>query len=204
MKNMRKDITTLIDDIKYQSDSLTDLERLPEIQLNVLLAKMNMLTRKTTILLHYVELEGEKQKILRQDSQKSAIVDDEQSVPAEIDSPPPVEAITESKPIESEPVNPEVKVEKKKGGNVEDQLKQIAIVDLTAAIGINEKYLFASELFGGNIETYTKAIQTLNTFERWNQAALFLDELAEQHKWDIESELVISLRNLVERRYYQL
>jgi hypothetical protein len=197
LKNMRKDITTLIDDIKYQSDSLSDLDRLPIIQLNVLLAKMNMLTRKTTILHHYVELECEKQKILRNEDQINTEVDD---VPAQTEE---VESAPMQQLVEPEAVKPQAREEKKKQGNVEDRLKQIAIVDLTTAIGINEKYLLASELFGGNIETYKEAILRLNSFESWEQAKVFLDELSVKFKWDQENELVLNFRNLVERRYYQ-
>lgn len=197
MKNMRKDITTLIDDIKYQSDSLTDLDRLPIIQLNVLLAKMNMLTRKTTILHHYVELECEKQKILRNEDSTDDCVDE---IPPETQK---VERVTPQAVVEPETVKPEVAKEKKKPGNVEDRLKQIAIVDLTTAIGINEKYLLASELFGGNIETYKETIARLNSLESWDQAKGLLEELSAKFKWDQENELVLNFRNLVERRYYQ-
>lgn len=195
---MRKDITTLIDDVKYQSDSLTDLERLPVIQLNVFLAKINMITRKTTILLHYLEMESEKQKKIRHEDQKAPVVEDVASSSNEIEDTPDVEV------VETEIIKSEVKVEKKKIDNVEDKLKQIAIVDLTTAIGINEKYLFASELFEGNIELYCQAVVGLNALESLDQAMLFLDELAKQYKWDQENESVLRFRDLVERRYNQL
>ena len=195
---MRKDITTLIDDVKYQSDSLTDLDRLPVIQLNVFLAKINMITRKTTILLHYLEMESEKQKNIRQEKQNAKVVEDIPSNTSEKEVAPHVTS------IEPDPIKLEVKEEDKKIDNVEDKLKQIAIVDLITAIGINEKYLFASELFEGNIELYSQAVVGLNALESLDQAMLFLDELAKQYKWDQENESVLRFRDLVERRYNQL
>lgn len=199
---MRKDITNLIDDIKYTSDSLTDLDRLPVIQLNVILAKINLLTKKTTILLHYVEKQGEEQKKIRFSSEKESPVEDVTPIP-EVEKDTPVEDNTAVPEVEMETVKSETNGENSNSGNVEDRLKQITIKDLTTAIGINEKYLFASELFEGKIESFTEAVMSLNAFESFDQAKNFMNNLANQYKWDPENESVISFTDLVARRFNQ-
>ena len=80
LKEMRRSITALIDDIKYHSDSLTDLERLPVIQLKVILAKINKLNEKTTILLHYIEKKG---KLSDSASVDEKEIIEEKAIPAE-------------------------------------------------------------------------------------------------------------------------
>lgn len=202
LKEMRKDITNLIDDIKYTSDSLTDLDRLPVIQLNVILAKINLLTKKTTILLHYVEKHGEEQKKIRFSSEKESPVEDVTPIP-EVEKDTPVEDNTAVPEVEMETVKSETNGENSNSGNVEDRLKQITIKDLTTAIGINEKYLFASELFEGKIESFTEAVMSLNAFESFDQAKNFMNNLANQYKWDPENESVISFTDLVARRFNQ-
>ena len=202
LKEMRKDITNLIDDIKYTSDSLTDLDRLPVIQLNVILAKINLLTKKTTILLHYVEKQGEEQKKIRFSSEKESPVEDVTPIP-EVEKDTPVEDNTAVPEVEMETVKSETNGENSNSGNVEDRLKQITIKDLTTAIGINEKYLFASELFEGKIESFTEAVMSLNAFESFDQAKNFMNNLANQYKWDPENESVISFTDLVARRFNQ-
>lgn len=186
---MRKDITDLIDDIKYKSDSLTDLDRLPVIQLNVILAKINTLTKKTTILLHYIEKQGEDQKKIKF-SQKS-----KESIKEELFKEEP------SIPSIDIKVNPIVTDELEPNDNIEEPLKKAVVKDLTSAIGINEKYLFASELFNGKIDTFTDAIKDLSAIESLDQAKSYLDNLANQYQWDLENETVVLFKDLVERRY---
>ena len=189
---MREDITDLIDDIKYKSDDLTDLDRLPIIQLNVILAKINTLTKKTTILLHYVEKQGEDQKKIKFSQKKEELV---------VEKPVSEEPLIP--PTEIEALVPEPEVEKTETDDLETRLKQIAVKDLSTAIGINEKYLFASELFNGKINVFTEAINGLNCLESLDQAVSYLNDLATEHQWDLENETVVTFRGIVEGRYNQ-
>jgi len=192
LKKMREDITDLIDDIKYKSDDLTDLDRLPIIQLNVILAKINTLTKKTTILLHYVEKQGEDQKKIKFSQKKEELV---------VEKPVSEEPLIP--PTEIEALVPEPEVEKTETDDLETRLKQIAVKDLSTAIGINEKYLFASELFNGKINVFTEAINGLNCLESLDQAVSYLNDLATEHQWDLENETVVTFRGIVEGRYNQ-
>ncbi len=52
-------------------------------------------------------------------------------------------------------------------GQIEDKsvasnLMHMPLADIRAAIGINEKFLFINELFGGSLQEYNQAIQSLN------------------------------------------
>ena len=200
---MRENITELIDDIKYHSDTLTDLERLPVIQLKVLLAKMNKLTEKTTILLHYVEKKALErgESVFEDDILPGELKTDEK---AEADTP---HEITPHETTNHETTNHEAtshsSVKNRPAENVEDKLKRLIVKDLIHAIGINEKYLFASALFDGNIEEFMASVNVLNNISDFESAGSYLSELAKKHQRDKENDITISFLELVEKKFDQ-
>ena len=76
-------------------------------------------------------------------------------------------------------------------------LKGKPISDLTKAIGINDKFLFTKELFGGNAGLYTKTIKTLNNFDDINDAIIFIQD---NFSWDDSNEAANQLIELVRRK----
>jgi hypothetical protein len=46
--------------------------------------------------------------------------------------------------------------------------------DIRQSIGINDKYLFMSELFGNNKEEYERVLDKINTFSSYNEAEIWL------------------------------
>ncbi|MEQ8908332.1 MAG: hypothetical protein RIC95_04010 [Vicingaceae bacterium] len=86
--------------------------------------------------------------------------------------------------------------------SLSEQLKKQPIADLLTAIGLNERYLYANELFGGDIEDFRNVIRTLNEFNNGEEASrYFEEELCVSYGWSSENELVSALQKLVERRY---
>lgn len=76
-------------------------------------------------------------------------------------------------------------------------LKGKPISDLTKAIGINDKFLFTKELFGGNAEVYTKTIKKLNGFDNINDAIIYIQD---NFSWDDNNEAANQLIELVRRK----
>jgi len=158
------------------------------------LAKIYKLTEKTTILLHYIEKQGEEQKIDRALLKNTDVPQSD------------LEALTEVAKEETELVDENQIRETEsssKTSNIEDKLKSVLVKDLFVAIGINEKYLFASELFNGNIDEFTASVKALNELENLEQASAFLKELSSMYNWDAENESAIDFFDLVERRFSQ-
>lgn len=82
------------------------------------------------------------------------------------------------------------------------QLRKQPIQDLLTAIGLNERYLYANELFDGNIEDFREAIRQLNEFENGAEAKAYFDgELRKAYGWEKDNEMANALYLLVERRY---
>jgi hypothetical protein len=85
---------------------------------------------------------------------------------------------------------------------IAQQLQETAINDLRKAIGINDKYLFINELFGGDEQFFEQTIKTLNLFNFWAEADFWIKkELIPLKKWDVEMPAVQQFMLLVKRRF---
>ncbi len=86
--------------------------------------------------------------------------------------------------------------------SVSKQLQKQPITDLVSAIGLNERYLYANELFDGEIEVFKEELNQLNDFASLSEATnYFHNQLKNRFNWEDENELADALYNLVERRY---
>lgn len=85
---------------------------------------------------------------------------------------------------------------------VAQQLQEIAIKDLRKAIGINDKYLFINELFGGNEHVFEQSIKTIQQFNIFAEADFWVKkELAATYQWDFTLSVVQQFMQLVKRRF---
>ncbi len=86
--------------------------------------------------------------------------------------------------------------------SVAHKMQHKPIKDLKDAIGINEKFLFINELFDGNLQDYSEALNKLNAFQNLQSAEEFITEIASRYSWADDSEHVKEFRDLVERRFF--
>ena len=81
------------------------------------------------------------------------------------------------------------------------KLQQNPIHDLKSAIGINDKFLFVNELFGGSMEKYNKSIENLNDLKTLNGAMIYLNELKIELQWNSSNEAYQKLKDLVSKKF---
>ena len=81
------------------------------------------------------------------------------------------------------------------------KLHQNPVRDLKSVIGINDKFLFVNELFGGSMEKYNKSIENLNDLKTLNGAMIYLNELKIELQWNSSNEAYLKLRELVSRKF---
>lgn len=93
------------------------------------------------------------------------------------------------------------KLVKEQDDSVAAKIQRQPISDLKMAIGINEKFLFVNELFGGSLEKYNQTIDELNSFKSFNGARTFLIEKKVNHQWEGDSQAFIKLMGLIERKF---
>ncbi len=84
---------------------------------------------------------------------------------------------------------------------VGDKANTQHLSDLKKAIGLNERFLFANELFNGDVDALGKAIEELNHVEQADAERLMNEEFATRYKWDDENTTVITFKSLVARRF---
>jgi len=81
------------------------------------------------------------------------------------------------------------------------KLQQAPVGDLKSAIGINDKFLFVNELFGGSMEKYNKSIDNLNDLKTLNGAMIYLNELKIELQWNSSNEAYQKLKDLVTHKF---
>lgn len=93
------------------------------------------------------------------------------------------------------------KIGNTKTERLSDKLQQQPVMDLKRSIGINEKFAFINELFGGNQQQYNQCIETLNSFSNHDEALAHLNELSANMKWNTSSKTFHELDEMVIRRF---
>ena len=91
---------------------------------------------------------------------------------------------------------------KQQNAEVGELLKGTPIKDLRKAIGINDRFVFISELFRGDEAMYERSIKTINSFNIFPEAQYWINrELIVKLGWDADSETVKHFYQLVRRRF---
>jgi len=81
-------------------------------------------------------------------------------------------------------------------------LKETPIRDLRKGIGINDRFVFISELFRGDEPMYERSIKTINSFNIYPEAEYWMNrELKIKLGWDDTRETVKHFYQLVKRRF---
>ncbi len=96
-------------------------------------------------------------------------------------------------------LNDRLKTEKKELATV---LTDGPVRDLKKAIGINDRFVFLSELFRGDETMYERSLKTINNFRIYPEAEYWIErELKVKLGWDEGKEVVKQFRQLVKRRF---
>ena len=72
---------------------------------------------------------------------------------------------------------------------------------LRGAIGINDKFLFVNELFGGSMEKYNRSIENLDDVKTLNGAVIYMNELRIDLNWNSNNEAYKKLLELVHHKF---
>jgi hypothetical protein len=75
------------------------------------------------------------------------------------------------------------------------------IADLRTGIGVNDRFLFINELFKGNMQEYSAAIEEINDQASGDHAIQRIISLKEQYQWKDDSEALTRLLGFVARRF---
>ena len=109
--------------------------------------------------------------------------------------------LNESIAAEQRSLNDSLK-EKETSRELSDRLGEAPIRDLKKAIGINDRYLFISELFRGDETMYERSIKTINNFSIYQEALYWMErELKLKLAWNMDKYSTKLFYQLVKRRF---
>jgi hypothetical protein len=98
-----------------------------------------------------------------------------------------------------ESLNDRLKKEQKEVAHI---LKDSPVKDLRKAIGVNDKFVFITELFRGDEALYERSIKTINTFHILPEAEYWINrELKVKFGWNDTNDAVQHFYQLVRRRF---
>ena len=107
--------------------------------------------------------------------------------------------INEAVAIQQESLNDRLKQSRTE---LAETLKETPIRDLRKAIGVNDRFVFISELFRGDEAMYERSIKTINGFNIYAEAEYWINrELKTKIGWDDSRDIVKHLYKLVKRRF---
>ena len=135
--------------------------------------------------------------------EESQEVAEELEQPEEIDEPMPFANDFEKDDSEYELDALETLVEhlQHDDNSLAAKLQQKSINELRTAIGINDKFLFVNELFGGSMEKYNRSIENLDDMKTLNGTLIYLNELKVELQWNSSNEAYQKLLNLIHRKF---
>jgi len=81
------------------------------------------------------------------------------------------------------------------------KLSRTPIKSLKEAFSLNDRYLYANELFDKNMEAFNNLIKTIDESSNMSEAHEKLITAKTQYNWDEENNLYVEFSILVERRF---
>ena len=135
----------------------------------------------------------------------------ETTIPEQATEPEaPVIETPEAIQQEEQEEQPQEKNEEKATTVVEDaktnqeiaqKLSRTPIKSLKEAFSLNDRYLYANELFDKNMEAFNNLIKTIDESSNMSEAHEKLITAKTQYNWDEENNLYVEFSILVERRF---
>lgn len=162
-----------------------------------------------------VELEDERIESIEDEHIAAPI---EEEVPVENDQSEPVQAVEEKdEEVEEEPFKKVIVDRREKieidtreineinhsdAMEIVDQLANQPISDLRKAFGLNERFYYTNELFGGDGQEFVRALNEFNHLASFEDAQRLIDaKYVLVNNWDLEGEVVVEFLSIVKRRY---
>jgi len=94
------------------------------------------------------------------------------------------------------------KFEKDESVTLADHHQQSKVTSIMEAISVNNRYMFVNDLFEGDKEEFTDAIERIEECESFDEAVeILVQEYARNYDWDMNSDEVKELLKVVFRKF---
>jgi hypothetical protein len=209
IEQLRKELNELLEKVVEHSNNYLGKKQIPSLEISFLLAKINKMQEHLIILKHL--LSEQELEIIRQE--KLVAEGRAKQMPAiEIEHP-----IVNLKENEQEPIlpkenivatqtieQPEIKTEEvatPEKPKAKKDIEKLPIAKLVDAFSLNDRYLYANELFNKNMSAFTELIKSIDNCTSYQEAEQLLTNTKNELDWDTDYIHVLSFYSLVERRF---
>jgi formiminotetrahydrofolate cyclodeaminase len=191
---IRKELTELLDNIIEHSNKYTDDRTIPSLEVGAILTKINRLQEKMAVLKHVLQVQEKEIKYKRQ--QEKMLEKQTVTAPLEAES---IEVSTPKIPVvDLDPIElvPETVVAIEENKTVEKEV-QPEVTKLMDSLTLNDRYLYANELFNKDMSAFNELVKTIDTCTSFDEVQKLFVAL----DWEIDNEHVVSFISIVERRF---
>jgi len=184
---LRQEFNQLLDNINNHSERFTSKPHVPSLEMSVVMAKLSKMHETASILKYLLE---EKEDYLKKHRVSlSQEVKPESTTEEEIEQPPQIENTTTENIIH------------KDESPVATTPLQKPTSNLVDVFSLNDRYLYANELFNKSMEAFNGCIKLINNVESIHEANNLINEYKNEYNWDSENEFVQSFIALIERKF---
>lgn len=195
IEQLRKEFNLVLANIAEHSERFTGTDHLPALEVSVMMSKINKLQEIAAILKHTIHTKEEKRRSFHKvepsivsETKKQVIVDETET-----------ELIIETKETITE-----IKSSTTSKTSISDKFLHTPITSLKDAFSLNDRYLFANELFKKDMTLFNETITTIDTCNNLIEAQELLNKSKTDLNWDTENERVITFYEMVERRFLHI
>ena len=195
IEQLRKEFNLVLANITEHSERFTGSDHLPALEVSVMMSKINKLQEIAAILKHTIHTKEEKRRSFHKveptivsETKKQVIVDETET-----------ELIIETKETITE-----IKSSTTSKSSISDKFLHTPIASLKDAFSLNDRYLFANELFKKDMTLFNQTVATIDVCKNLIEAQELLNQTKTDFNWDAENERVISFYELVERRFLHI
>lgn len=195
IEQLRKEFNLVLANITEHSERFTGSDHLPALEVSVMMSKINKLQEIAAILKHTIHTKEEKRRSFHKvepsivsETKKQVIVDETET-----------ELIIETKETITE-----IKSSTTSKSSISDKFLHTPIASLKDAFSLNDRYLFANELFKKDMTLFNETVKKIDSCKNLIEAQELINQVKTDFNWDAENERVISFYELVGRRFLHI
>lgn len=216
VKKIRQELNEIIKNIVEHSESFPANRPIPSLEVSAVISKVNKMQERLAVLKYLLEVHENQQKVTPSQ---------EQTPPQKEEMVAPENTASETNITEpvAEPEAPVIEIpeatqqEEQLKENVEEKatvvenvqtkqeiaqkLSRTPIKSLKEAFSLNDRYLYANELFDKNMEAFNNLIKAIDESSNINEAQEKLFTAKTQYNWEEENNFYLEFSILVERRF---
>jgi len=186
IEHIRKELNHLLDNVVEHSTRYSEERPIPSLEISFVLTKINKMQENLSVLRHLLEEQEKFSKEARNAERDSVVIEKVQEKTVSVEE-------------KTENHEPTIDVPQKEAvpSDISDNLEQPPIPRLIDALTLNDRYLYANELFNKDMNAFNELVKSIDESSSLANAK----ELFSSLSWDDENEHVISFNILVERRF---